>query len=384
MKNLFDIYDFEIGEPFESPFLRKNGIYQDGTTPMYRDSCGKLWAMSGHTHLGHIGMFCGNSLDDLTEVWEAKPNFKTGSAEYAFDGIKYPEGIMPRGSVWPFGLYICPNTHRFFCWFHNESGWNGEGTAYDAFGPCETPLYDSDFRHIGLMHSDDEGKTWDFDRWVLAGEKVAFTSRYNPGAGIAIGQQGDIVQCGSGDFSLFVNPNDDYIYLFYNIITMDLSKEDTGNAWQRLDTFVARTHKRTDGVMGDFVKYCEGSFCEAGVLGKESAILPDSWHPRVVYSEPLKMYIMTSKPILKAMHGEIKGLDSKGKVVQISYSKDLVNWSEPKIVYRNGVVFGNHYNALVSNEAVGQPHVLQTNSFSMLCNHNATDVLRYPIKLTNK
>lgn len=384
MKKFFDSYELKIHEGVDSPFMNKFGVYQDGTTPMYRDVDGKLWAMSGHSHKGHIGMFSGTCLDDMKEMWPIETNFSIGHAEYAFNGVRYPEGILPRGSIWPFGLYICPKTHRFFCWFHNETGWNGRGTAYDAFGLCEKPKYDSDFRHVGLMHSDDEGKTWTFDRWVLTGEEVSFTDRYNPGAGNACGQQGNIVRFGSGDFSLFVEPQGEYIYIFYNIITMDLADE-SGRIWTGCDVYVARCRKRSDGTMGDFVKYYDGSFSEAGNLGKETTIIEDAWHPRVVYSVPEQMYIMTSKPILKSkdMMDE-PGMDQKRKVMQIAVSKDLIHWSEPEIVYHNSKVWGNHYNAIVPDDKVDQPNILSSNTFSILNNHNGTDVIRYRAELIKK
>lgn len=384
MESFFEHYQLEIGEQMETPFMNKNGVFQDGTTPMYRDTDGRLWAMSGHSHMGHIAMFCGTSLDDMQKMWPIETNFSIGHAEYAFLGIRYPEGILPRGSIWPFGLYICPNTHRFFCWFHNETGWNGRGTAYDAFGPCTEPKYDSDFRHVGLMHSDDEGKTWNFDRWVLTGQEVAFTERYNPGAGNALGQKGDIIRFGSGDFSVFVEPEGDYIYLFYNIITMNLAGEN-GKIWQTCDAYVARCRKRTDGNMGDFVKYYDGSFSEAGNLGKESLIIKDAWHPRVVYSVPEQMYIMTSKPIMKSSDMmKLPGMDEKRKVMQICVSKDLLHWSEPEIVYRNGAVWGNHYNAIISDDKDMPPNILASNCFSVLNNHNGTDVFRYKTRLLRK
>lgn len=384
MEKFFDRYTLEIGEGMESPFLNRLGVYQDGTTPMYRDVDGRIWAMSGHSHMGHIAMFAGSCLDDLTHMWQIETEFSVGHADHAFSGIRYPEGILPRGSIWPFGLYICPNTHRFFCWFHNETGWNGQGSAYDAFGPCETPKFDSDFRHVGLMHSDDEGKHWVFDRWVLSAEEVAFTHRYNPGAGNVIGQQGDRVRFGSGDFCMFIEPEGEYIYLLYNILTMDLTGESTPQVWQRCDAYIARCRKRTDGTMGDFVKYYDGSFCEAGNLGKETPVLEDAWHPRVVYSIPEKLYIMTSKPILAAMKGKIPGLDKKRKVMQISTSTDLIHWSEPELVYKDGEVWGNHYNAMVPDDTVYQPNILSTNRFSILNNHNGTDVIRYPAELKRK
>jgi hypothetical protein len=166
---------------------------------------------------------------------------------------------------------------------------------------------------------------------------------------------------------------------------MDMTKNSWLDAWHSCDAFIARCRKRTDGTMGDFVKYYEGSFCEAGNLGKETMILKDAWHPRVVYSEPEKMFIMTSKPIAKVMHEEIPGAQAGvGKVVQISTSKDLINWSEPEIVYKDGLPWGNHYNAFVPDDTVSQPNILTTNKFSMLNNHNGTNVDRYSIELIKK
>ncbi len=379
-----DEYELHIGEGKESPFLRRIGVYQDGTTPMYRDTDGTLWAMSGHSHLGHIAMFAGTCLDDMKHMWEIRTDFRIGNASAAFGGIRYPDGILPRGSIWPFGLYICPNTHRFFCWFHNETGWNGQGSAYDALGPCETPRLDSDFRHVGLMHSDDEGKSWQFDRWVLSAEEVAFTEKYSPDAGNVIGQKGDIIRVGSGDFCMYIEPDGDYIYVFYDIITMDVSQACMADAWLRCDAYVARCRKRTDGAMGDFVKYYDGAFCEAGNLGRESAILQDAWHPRVVYSKPENLFIMTSKPILAALKGKIEGVDEQGRVMQISTSRDMIHWSAPEIVYKDGKPWGNHYNAIVPDDTVQQPNVLTSNRFSILNNHNATDVMRYPAELKRR
>ena len=97
------------------------------------------------------------------------------------------------------------------------------------------------------------------------------------------------------------------------------------------------------------------------------------------------MYIMTSKPIAKVMHEEIPGANvGGGKVVQISTSKDLIHWSEPEIVYKDGKPWGNHYNAFVPDDTVSQPNILTSNKFSMLNNHNGTNVDRYSIELIKK
>ncbi|MBR2445842.1 MAG: hypothetical protein IKB28_04145 [Clostridia bacterium] len=383
-EKFFDKYNLIIGEGRETPFMKKYGIHQDGTTPMCRDTDGTLWAMSGHAHGGHISVFSGTCLDDMVERWPIELNFSLGHADYAFSGIRYPEGIPARGSIWPFGLYICPGTHRFFCWFHNETGWAGRGTAYDAYGPCQTPKHDTDFRHVGLMHSDDEGQTWIFDRWVLTGHEVAFTERYNPGAGNALGQTGDLIRFGCGDFTLFTTPEDEFLYLFYNNMAISLDGKDMLDAWKSCDAYVARCRKRSDGTMGDFVKFYDGAFCEAGNMGKESPVVRDMWHARVVWCEPLGCYLMTGKPIIKAWKGEIEGVDWPHYVMAIATSDDLVHWSEPEVVYKDGKPFGNHYNALFPDDRVSAPNVLPTLEFSILNNHNGTDVTRYPARIVKK
>ena len=369
MENFFKNNVFTIEEKTESPFMNKYGVYQDGTTPMYRDTDGRLWAMSGHTHMGHIGMFCGTCLDDLKEVYPIDTAFDVGRAGSAFCGVKYPEDILPRGSIWPFGLYICPGTHRFFCFFHNESGWNGHGTGYVIDGKGDG---EPDFRHIGLMHSDDEGRTWTFDRWVLTSEQVCFSEKYIPDRTVVKGQKKGLTCLGCGDFSLFTEPDGEYIYLYYNLLKID---SETG-LWQSCDVYAARTRKRSDGVMGDFVKYYNGEFCEAGNLGKESPIVFNAWHPRVVYSKDHKIFGMSST------HTNWN-VDSKylvDGIMELRTSPDMLCWSEPRRVIYNGTYFGNHYTAIVSEDNSGQPYVVG-DSFSILSGHNGTDVMRFKAKI---
>lgn len=371
LKNLTVI----LKDGVESPFLNKNDIYQDGTVPMYRDAKGRLWAISGHSHMGHIGMFCGDCVENLKEVYPISTDFMVGAAGKAFLNFHYPEYIKSRGSIWPFGLYICPNTNRFFCFFHNETGWNGEGTSYDAFGLCETPKYDSDYRHIGLMHSDDEGKNWFFDRWVLTSEAVACSDRYTPDNQNLIGQTGDIIALGSGDFSLFVDPEGEFLYIFYNIIKVDLKKGE----WTACDIYIARTRKRTDGVMGDFVKYYNGAFCEAGNLGKETAIVKSEWHPRILYSTTLNKYIMATA----AVKPNSALPEAIGDYLHLRTSNNLLDWSEPIFIEKDGKKFGNHYNAIVSNATEGQPNVAG-DEFILLTCHNGTDVTLYKAEVARE
>jgi len=383
-QNVLENCSFSIGETYDSPFLNKVDIYQDGTVPMYRDAQGQLWALSGHSHMGHIGVFKGTSLEDMTEAWPMVTDFTVGAAGEAFAGIRYPEGVLARGSIWPFGLYICPKTGRFFCFFHNETGWNGKGTAYDSFGPCEVPAYDSDFRHIGLMHSDDEGRTWTFDRWILTSENVCFTQNYNPGAGKMVGQKPGVIDLGSGDFSLFVEPDGEFMYIVYNKVTLDM---DAGK-FLSVDTYLARTRKRDDGVMGDFVKYYDGSFCESGNFGKETAIAHDTWHSRVAYSETLGCYLMASSPIGKTPEEGIIA-----DYMEVRTSSNLTDWSEPVSFMEDGSIvhgrqgdkpFGNHYQAIISFHGKDNPAVVSGQEFTVMECHNGTDVRCHDFKFKMK
>ncbi len=355
-----------IEESMPTAFLNSDRIYQDGTTPMYRDKDGSLWAMSGHSHMCEIAMFKGTSLDDIKKVYPINLNFCVGHADFAFNGVCYPEGVKARGSMWPFGLYICPVTHRFFCLFHNETGWNGKGTGYDAEGYCDTPKCDWDFRHIGLMHSDDEGKNWTFDRWVLTSEEVCFTDTFNPGAGNVLGQTGDVFSCGSGDFSTYID--DEYIYIFYNIIRANRAIVSLKN----VDVYVARTRRREDGIMGDFVKYYNGAFTEPGNFGKETPIAYNSWHPRVIYLEKYGVYLMTASYADPTVTEKMIKHET-----QMRISTDLVNWGEVYVQEYEGKPFGNHYVALVSDDTDTQPSYAKGDRVSFLTNHNGTDVTRY-------
>jgi hypothetical protein len=218
------------------------------------------------------------------------------------------------------------------------------------------------------MHSDDEGKNWTFDRWVLTAETVCFTELYNPGAGKALGQKAGLVSLGSGDFSLYVEPDGEYMYIFYNIIYVDTNE----SKWKRCDTYVARTRKRTDGIMGDFVKYYNGEFCEAGNLGKETAIIENTWHTRVTRLEKYDCFICVSSPINFGNNTKLVA-----DYMEIRTSKDMIHWSEPVTVEYEGKIFGNHYMAAISDDIDRQPNVVKGDQFSILTNHNGTNVMRY-------
>ena len=165
------------------------------------------------------------------------------------------------------------------------------------------------------------------------------------------------------------------MYIFYNKMYVDTEKE----VWEGCDVYVARTRKRTDGIMGDFVKYYDGAFCEAGNLGKETAIVTRSWHPRVLYSKKHQLYFMsTSRVHVPAATNVIDD------IMEVRTSKDLVRWSEPTRFLYKGKEFGNHYVAMVAEDTKNQPCEIDGDEFSLLTNHNGTNVMRYKAKFAEK
>jgi len=350
-------------EFYETSFKNIENVYIDGTLPFYRDIDGTLWTIVGHSHMGEICMFKGTKISDMKKVYPIATDFKVGHADYAFNGIKYPEGIRARGSIWPFGLYICPRTHRFFCFFHNETGWNGKGSGYDEKGFCDTPYFDTDYRHIGLMHSDDEGRNWVFDRWVITSYEPCISKKFSPDPTLGIGQDSKPLSTGSGDFTMYVENG--YIYILYNIIHTDSE----AHYWESCHTYIARTRIREDGFMGDFVKYYEGSFSEAGNMGKETPIMLNAWHSRVIYSKEDGYYYMAYNPVL------VK--DSKYPLADymvIRKSKSLLDWSNSKEVNIGEEKIGGHYFTILPKESIGNPFVSEKKEFSILISDHAIDI----------
>jgi hypothetical protein len=228
-----------------------------------------------------------------------------------------------------------------------------------------------------MMHSDDEGKIWTFDRWVLSGDNVCFTEKYNPDPSCVnlVGQKEGIISLGSGDFSFFVDHKAGFLYLFYNVVRVNM----TDGGWDGCDVHVARSRLREDGAFGDFVKYYDGAFCEAGNFGRETPILKDAWHARMVYSEPLGCFLMTYVGL-----GEGDPGLWVNDVMKICTSDDMLHWSEPVSVIKDGKEFGNHYVAFANGDSKTQPYILTDNEFCLLTNHNGTNVMNYPVRLIKK
>ena len=70
--------------------------------------------------------------------------------------------------------------------------------------------------------------------------------------------------------------------------------------------------------------------------------------------------------------------------MELRVSKDMLAWSEPIPVFKDGKEWGNHYIALCNREKTGQPFFIEGTKACILSNHNATDVLYHDIEFIKK
>lgn len=353
---------WHVGETKKTVFTNENGVYQDGVVASCRDASGLLWSVVGHSYLGGISVWSGTSLDRLSRQYDVHYNFELGEAGVAFHGTRYPNGLQSRGSIWPLGLWIDPEDGRFYCFIHNETGWGANLTSHTAFGYGEG---EPDFRHIGLMTSGDAGKTWDFLEWIIAAEKPSWT-REHPPEHLTGGQPLREVYLGAGDFSLFVNENDGFFYIFYTQIvfhSVDHSYYD--------HVYAARAPISSKGRSGTWKKLYHGAYSEPGHMGKESPIHANANVPCVTYNTFLQSYIMTS-------YRRDLWFSGKG-AIQWSMSDDLIYWSEPAPVCMDrkelNVPYFTQFNPHAGSVSV------TGKSFILLYETNGTDVMQSHVSL---
>lgn len=79
-----------------------------------------------------------------------------------------------------------------------------------------------------------------------------------------------------------------------------------------------------------------------------------------------------------------KGVSYTDKKMWIRTSEDMLNWSDPVMVEKDGEGWGNHYVAITDLGTEGQPYVLKTDKFGVLTNSNGTDVTCYLSKFVKK
>lgn len=332
-------------------FINANGVCQDSMIPLGRDSRGRLWSLLGHSGVGGITLWQGNSVDDLQKIGPIRYNFNLGEAGYAFNGIAYPEGVRSRGGVWAMGLWIDHKDDTFYCYIHNETGWGAGATSYTAFGYQEG---EPDFRHLGLMVSRDYGRSWDFAGWIVTSPEPCWTTAFQP-EGMTGGQDPDMRCLGAGDMTLFVNEQDEHLYIYFTKTCLG-----SGSA-----IYCARAPLASNGVPGAWVKYYNGAFSEPGNMGQESPVCLNACEPCVIYSTHLQQYLLSSyhRTLWRSGQG----------ACQIAFSPDTVHFGAPVPLDPTRKDLSQPYWTMCNPSASGSLHVVG-NSFRLLFEGNGTDV----------
>lgn len=349
--------EWRVSTSQPSQFTNANGVWQDGLLGLSRDGHGNLWALVGHTGIGELSVWEGSTVDDLQRKYFVKFSFEIGEAGKAFGGSTYPDGPRARGWIWPSGFWVDPADGKFYAYFHNETGWGAGATGYTAFARDEG---EPDFRHIGVMESSDQGRTWDFKGWIITSQQPSWTNLYTPD-GMGDGQRSNLILLGAGDHSLFVNSQDGYMYIYYGQIAYDLNaKSERGDY-----VYVARAKTESKGLPGAWKKYFAGSFSEPGNMGKETAILEGGAVPNVAFDTYLHKYLL-------ATYNRLSWYAGKG-ACQISFSDDLIHWTEPTALALDRKDLSQPYFTMSNMEASGPTNVLGR-VFRLFAGNNGTDV----------
>lgn len=299
-------------------FSNDNGVFQDGVLAHCQSIDGQCWAILGHTNLGGISIWSGNDLLHMDMMYPAKLLFETGRAGVSYNSSHYPDGPRARGALWPCGLFIHSETGDFYCFFHNETGWGAGDTSYTILGQQEG---EPDFRHIGLMRSHDHGRSWHFLDWIITSQYPCWTTDYRPD-NLTGGQDSTIVCLGSGDFSIFADHKNGFLYLYYSQSFYHTKTKHIDDA-----IYVARAPIKGFAASSNWKKWYRGSFCTAGNMGLETPIIKGGNIPSIIYSAELKTFIMSTYHRPAWIRGQC--------TCQLSYSSDLVHWSKPKRLAEN-------------------------------------------------
>lgn len=353
---------WSIGAGVLTPANAAHNIRPDCVPALGRDAAGALWLIAGHSGYGRIGVFKGPTADRLEKQYDAELCFATGAAGAAFDGSCYPDGPRARGEVWATGLWIVPpdatrHPGRFYALFHNETGWGADDTGYTAFAQEQG---EPDFRHIGLMASDDQGRTWHFHRWVITAAEQCYSEVFRPDGLTTGGQPAGVINLGAGDLSVFYQPEQRLLYCFYSMIRYDMGMRNVVAD----EVYVARAEVSATGELGEFRKFHRGVFTSPGNGGAETPVMTGGAEPCVAFHRPSGRYLLTTYN--RAYWGS-------GSTLQVCTSDDLVTWTPPVRCDPAHAELSMPYFALANREP-DQPHNFLGDEFDLLVCANNTDI----------
>lgn len=303
-----------INEPFN--------CWTDGAFGL-RNIAGTIYAMpSVNSSACEQFVWSGTDVDHLKPV--AKMNGLTYNTHTDRGRIYDKEGW------WPYNIYVDTSTNPATWWsyMHTEDG-----------SQCDTGLagVGTDLRSIGVWKSTDQGANWTYQGVGLSLDSSKTFTAPNDNCNSEIGWP---KVGGPGDHEFIVG-QDGYLYLLYTQFTYDNpSGVPAGIAINHGNLGIARSSAADKGAPGTWYKYYNGGWTEAGQGGHETYLFSE-------YDLPLAENSQRALAWSTYLNKYVMAFARGGKGVYLTYSADLLNWTDPELVYKEvakSTTFGDQAN----------------------------------------
>ena len=209
-----------------------------------------------------------------------------------------------------------------------------------------------------MMTSDDRGKTWRFSGWILTAQEPCWTSRFSPGIDRP-GQSEREICLGCGDFSVFPNLYDGYLYLFY---TKHFIQIDQPQAVKD-EVYLARCRLDELDDVTVWKKYTDSGFTAPGNCGQDVPVLTGGAIPSVCKDPKHDRFVMSTYNRDAWRNGLC--------TCQLSFSEDLLHWTQPEHIAIKRADVSNPYLTLYPEGA----------SFRVFMSANGTDIRWYTLTM---
>jgi len=172
------------------------------------------------------------------------------------------------------------------------------------------------YASVGIAESDDNGSTWVKRGQIIKSAKPKDWAAYR-------GQSGR----GNGLPGAVADPTSRYIFVYYTNLSVENGRSP--------DICMARSNLTIGPPLpGNWKKFYEGDFTEAGIGGKETPVVDISsiakasaLYPHVAYSEYLKKYVMVFG--INVKEEAFEELPAAKSGIYLGLSDDGLRWSVP-------------------------------------------------------
>jgi hypothetical protein len=240
----------------------------------------------------------GDRLHLFNSAWEETYKGEGESVQNLDNPVRIELPLLERpGGVWLESVWLDPDTSLLYGWYHFEP----------ADMVCLTaPL-------IGAAISYDLGLSWE-DRGIVL----------DPGQAVDCDYDNGYFTGGNGDFSVILGPQRRYFYFFFTNYAGPVNQQGIG---------VARGLMQDKGRPGTVFKYFGNDWTEPALGGRQTILfgtrtgwkgpfVESFWGPSVHWNTYINSYV--------ALLNHTEGEQWVQEGVYITFSKDLVRWTEPR------------------------------------------------------